>query len=1122
MFSGPCLPGRGNPKLSVDRTIIELSVNRDEKIRTEIIKVSNNGRGELKGTLHSNVPWIKFSGNTIKTPLIQDISIIFDLKSVTYGTAEISILTNGGNEIIPVKISISGPKPILSLNSKSLIFCHLKIGEIIKTSIIVKNTGTGLLTGVISSKVPWIEIPQRSVRVTDSSVLVNNNFQIVNVLIKTSLIPPALHPVGNISVKTNGGEENVSVSLNFSSGPAPSMRLTPDHFVVLWKVAGLIEERMFISNDGSSSLRGTIPSVRGLTAVPSIFTVEPHKTVPVIIRVDTREFSKQRTSGSMSCQIPLQIITNVGIRILSVDIARAIIPAFAGPAKRTITPRTGRRVRQAKLPQRLSVYNGQNQVSLVSSGKSGGEGEIWFCSDKSICVKIFHPHRITPTLEEKIQVMTKEQPETDIGKKLTWPKAVITDKPKGRFIGYLMNRIPESYVPVHLFYDKPAEENEYNLRIRAAANLALLVAGVHDSGHCIGDLRENNVLVSKTGEILIIDTDSFQVKRNDGRIYPCTVGTGEFLPPEMLKSESVSGDRRYSDLFALAVLIFKFLMDGVHPYQAKGELVSGAPTTVDKILLGYFAYDIRKRGLLPPDYAPDYLRVQEPVRELFSAAFVSGHGDPKKRPTADRWYNVLSESIGMSIVQAKPEPDVKRAVTLYPQREDKVVETGPLPGNHDDKCRAVVIGEFLIGIPGGKVFLTGRPDLFAVLPDSDNNGKLLEIPDYKGILNACPPSWLLPRSNIRDNLTNELIGFTLPAFDVRRFRHWNLITNPETRKDTLHRNFSFRHRVAACRNLAASLMPMEQSGLITTVLDGRCVTVGPDTMVRIIISGFSRTDIGYSLSLRFSNLAFQMLTGYKPDDFRASRFMAALPSPVLDLFDEITLGGRPSIVRWFDTLDKVLHSLVRCKTGRDHWYIPEKGWCPFCYPYGPISRLLPVGKSNLALKPVEIPLISAESEVTVNRRNRRSARIIRRRRELFGGPSIRLPIFTGRIPLISSVSRPLQIPAIIPHKWPYPVLYSRCLAIVPVSMGKSMVLPFISLIDEMRWASAFDRLKGEYLIRIFKPKPGPFRKRRRKPTVDVMLFPIYIPEEEEKSAPVTKKKRKIRKKLKKLVKDVFG
>src|SRR5439155_25986328 len=123
--------------------------------------------------------------------------------------------------------------------------------------------------------------------------------------------------------------------------------------------------------------------------------------------------------------------------------------------------------------------------------------------------------------------------------------------------------------------------------------------------------------------------DSFQIcDPATGDVHPTRVATGDYLAPELhgIDFTHAFPDRYESDLFALAVLIFRFLMLGAHPFQARGPAVADAPTTEAKIRRGIFAFGNKHRGAQPPDYAPPYGLVPHQLRELFERAFVRGHG----------------------------------------------------------------------------------------------------------------------------------------------------------------------------------------------------------------------------------------------------------------------------------------------------------------------------------------------------------------------------------------------------------------------------------------------------------------------------------------------------------------
>ena len=67
-----------------------------------------------------------------------------------------------------------------------------------------------------------------------------------------------------------------------------------------------------------------------------------------------------------------------------------------------------------------------------------------------------------------------------------------------------------------------------------AYNLAMAVWSVNKAGVVVGDMNPNNIMVDELGQVTLIDTDSFNItNKRTGKIYKCTVGVPEILPPEL-------------------------------------------------------------------------------------------------------------------------------------------------------------------------------------------------------------------------------------------------------------------------------------------------------------------------------------------------------------------------------------------------------------------------------------------------------------------------------------------------------------------------------------------------------------------------------------------------------------
>ncbi|WP_292389919.1 hypothetical protein [Methanosarcina sp. UBA5] len=306
------------------------------------------------------------------------------------------------------------------------------------------------------------------------------------------------------------------------------------------------------------------------------------------------------------------------------------------------------------------------KIRLISTNKSGGEGVLHKIEgDSFLCAKVFHREKITKELHEKILTMVDNPPNDPTWSSnkhvsIAWPNSVLYDGPnKSKFIGFTMPLINmNSFREIHEYWDAEDRlkyfggEFTWKHLFVTAFNISRTIAAVHEKGYCIGDLRQTNILVNPGALITLIDCDSFQIKDPvSGNIFYCRVGFGEFLPPELLEPGVNFGnknyDRYYSDLFGLASIIFRLLMNGCDPYQAKGKPVEYENTPQKKIRKGYFPYvpKYKNIGVKPPDGAFPFEIIPPSIQELFIKCFVDGHDNYKERPTARDWVTALRKEI---------------------------------------------------------------------------------------------------------------------------------------------------------------------------------------------------------------------------------------------------------------------------------------------------------------------------------------------------------------------------------------------------------------------------------------------------------------------------------------------
>ena len=168
-------------------------------------------------------------------------------------------------------------------------------------------------------------------------------------------------------------------------------------------------------------------------------------------------------------------------------------------------------------------------------------------------------------------------------------------------------------------------------------NILTIVNGIHKRGYIIGDINESNIVVHESGRIVFLDSDSFQVQDLQGKIHRCGVGKPDYLDPRVVRltrqrcadrnclSGRPAGHRQSfacfdrtvnDDNFAMAVVLFKLLMKGTHPFDGPdGELM-------DKIAARLFPYN--NPGLPTPVRTRDrWNELSDGWQRYFVATFTS-------------------------------------------------------------------------------------------------------------------------------------------------------------------------------------------------------------------------------------------------------------------------------------------------------------------------------------------------------------------------------------------------------------------------------------------------------------------------------------------------------------------
>lgn len=290
-----------------------------------------------------------------------------------------------------------------------------------------------------------------------------------------------------------------------------------------------------------------------------------------------------------------------------------------------------------------AVTGSKGRVKLGQLLKKGGEGAVYYVQDQPSLLAKLYLKDIGPERAEKLRIMPQLLT-PKLASLTAWPHDVLHG-PGGKVVGFLMPKINAH--DVHELYGPKSRRQffpqaDWRLLVRAALNTARAFAVVHEAGYVVGDINHGAVLVSQDATVRLIDCDSFQITVG-AKTFRCEVGMEDFTPPE-LQGTSFRGLTRTMnhDNFGLAVLIFRLLMLGRHPFAGR-HLGKGDLSIAEAIAQCKYAYSHEKHRtqMERPPAAPPVLVAGHEVSTLWEQAFSAAGKQPRGRPTAVQWVHTL-------------------------------------------------------------------------------------------------------------------------------------------------------------------------------------------------------------------------------------------------------------------------------------------------------------------------------------------------------------------------------------------------------------------------------------------------------------------------------------------------
>ena len=312
-------------------------------------------------------------------------------------------------------------------------------------------------------------------------------------------------------------------------------------------------------------------------------------------------------------------------------------------------------------------------VRLGPPFAEGGDAHIHPVTDHpALVAKVYHDPSSEPRRRAKLDAMLATPPEGALSAEggevaLSWPVALLERGGAAEApAGFLMPRVDLAHAAdLELLLARRARRaaglpESYRFRVSVAANLAALVAALHARGHHVVDLKPSNVHVYRaSGRVAVLDCDGLSVAGRGGERFPAHQYTDGYIAPEALRAKArpeALGEAQ--DRFALAVLVFRLLCDGLHPFQGVPRPGADVPTTDgERVAAGLYPYGRGGADGLSPPPSSLYGAFDRRTRALFDLAF---DGPPSERPSAAVWRDHLRGLLEGGLRSCKADADHAR------------------------------------------------------------------------------------------------------------------------------------------------------------------------------------------------------------------------------------------------------------------------------------------------------------------------------------------------------------------------------------------------------------------------------------------------------------------------------
>ncbi|MBI5955404.1 MAG: DnaJ domain-containing protein [Chloroflexi bacterium] len=179
------------------------------------LEIGVTGGRTLIGELHTDQPWIMLSACKLFSEACT-VRVTVDTQNLQENRLHSGTITLDsvafGSKSIPVSVRIAAPpRPVLKVHPSTLDFGTMHPGQPPKlVKLLIENAGTGLLSGEIRPKEPWLSVQQARFE---------HNTIATHIIAQVAGLEPGRSYTGEIEVSTNAGTGLVTAQVQVSTAP---------------------------------------------------------------------------------------------------------------------------------------------------------------------------------------------------------------------------------------------------------------------------------------------------------------------------------------------------------------------------------------------------------------------------------------------------------------------------------------------------------------------------------------------------------------------------------------------------------------------------------------------------------------------------------------------------------------------------------------------------------------------------------------------------------------------------------------------------------------------------------------------------------------------------------------